>query len=312
MISGDKRYKNVTNPYAIPIPSGLKASRRAHSQHVGQNNRDIFTKMIFMREPYSRLLATYVDKLLAPNPIFWRDVSQHALKITRGNVNILKKGSVVCAHDLTFKEFIKFAIHVHDIHRQIDSHIVSINVQCSPCFHNYDIIGKMETFRMDAFSVFRRFGLNDTIRNMEKTFESDYEMDAVLDSINSPFSWMGDITKCMEVDEGLKRIWRKLQIRGMLALENKFPFANSVNVTANRFIDEVVKARSSTSKSLRKLSRNRAKIEIFRTVPIEDMRKLQQIYKLDFEMFEYDKEPRELYNREPVDKVYGYLDIAGM
>ena len=59
---------------------------------------EVTLQVMFTREPYSKLLSGYVDKLWAPNPYFWGTVGSHAIKAFRKP----QRSDVRCAHDLTF------------------------------------------------------------------------------------------------------------------------------------------------------------------------------------------------------------------
>ena len=66
-----RNYRNVTNPYDIPY------NRSYPTQHVISYHGSKF-RMVYVRNPYHRLLSGFVDKVLAPNTVYTGKESAHA------------------------------------------------------------------------------------------------------------------------------------------------------------------------------------------------------------------------------------------
>ncbi|XP_070809086.1 carbohydrate sulfotransferase 8 [Pituophis catenifer annectens] len=115
--------------------------------HKGINYRlSTYTKMLFVREPFEKLVSAFRDKFEHPNnyyhPVFGRPIiSKYRPNATK---EALRTGSGV-----EFKEFIQYLL---DVHRPVgmDIHWDHINRLCSPCLVDYDFIGKFETMEEDA------------------------------------------------------------------------------------------------------------------------------------------------------------------
>ncbi|XP_042294575.1 carbohydrate sulfotransferase 8 [Sceloporus undulatus] len=113
----------------------------------GINHRlSTYTKMLFVREPFEKLVSAFRDKFEHPNnyyhPVFGRPIiSKYRVNATK---EALRTGSGV-----TFKEFIQYLL---DVHRPVgmDIHWDHVNRLCSPCLIDYDFIGKFETMEEDA------------------------------------------------------------------------------------------------------------------------------------------------------------------
>ena len=54
---------------------------------------------MFTREPYSKLLSGYIDKLFAPNPYFWNVIGRFIIQKFRKYPSLR---SLECGHDVTF------------------------------------------------------------------------------------------------------------------------------------------------------------------------------------------------------------------
>nr|XP_060644442.1 carbohydrate sulfotransferase 8 [Anolis sagrei ordinatus] len=113
----------------------------------GINHRlSTYTKMLFVREPFEKLVSAFRDKFEHPNnyyhPVFGRPiVSKYRANATK---EALRTGSGV-----TFPEFIQYLL---DVHRPVgmDIHWEHVNRLCSPCVIDYDFIGRFETMEEDA------------------------------------------------------------------------------------------------------------------------------------------------------------------
>uniref|UniRef100_H3AKJ6 Carbohydrate sulfotransferase n=2 Tax=Latimeria chalumnae TaxID=7897 RepID=H3AKJ6_LATCH len=105
-----------------------------------------YTKVLFVREPFERLVSAFRDKFEHPNnyyhPVFGKAI------ISKYRVNAsqeaLRTGSGV-----TFKEFIQYLM---DVYKPVgmDIHWDHVNRLCSPCLIDYDFIGKFESMEEDA------------------------------------------------------------------------------------------------------------------------------------------------------------------
>ncbi|KAL0155080.1 hypothetical protein M9458_049343, partial [Cirrhinus mrigala] len=110
-----------------------------------------YTKVLFLREPFERLVSAFRDKFESPNsyyhPVFGKPIiskyrsnaTQHALRTGAG---------------VTFKEFIQYLL---DVHRPVgmDIHWEPVGHLCSPCLLDYDFIGKFETLEEEANFLLR-------------------------------------------------------------------------------------------------------------------------------------------------------------
>ncbi|KAG2469859.1 CHST8 sulfotransferase, partial [Polypterus senegalus] len=115
---------------------------------------DTYTKVLFVREPFERLVSAFRDKFEHPNsyyhPIFGKPIiSKYRANASRA---ALRTGAGV-----TFKEFIQYLL---DVHKPVgmDIHWDHVNRLCSPCLINYDFIGKFETMEEDANFVLHMIG----------------------------------------------------------------------------------------------------------------------------------------------------------
>ncbi|XP_069495425.1 carbohydrate sulfotransferase 8 [Ambystoma mexicanum] len=105
-----------------------------------------YTKMLFIREPFERLVSAFRDKFEHANnyyhPVFGKAIiSRYRQNATQ---EALRTGSGV-----QFKEFMQYLL---DVHRPVgmDIHWDHVSRLCSPCLIDYDFIGKFESMEEDA------------------------------------------------------------------------------------------------------------------------------------------------------------------
>ncbi|XP_068811715.1 carbohydrate sulfotransferase 8 isoform X2 [Struthio camelus] len=105
-----------------------------------------YTKMLFIREPFEKLVSAFRDKFEHPNnyyhPVFGKAI------ISRYRVNATKE-ALRTGSGVKFKEFIQYLL---DVHRPVgmDIHWDHVNRLCSPCLIDYDFVGKFESMEDDA------------------------------------------------------------------------------------------------------------------------------------------------------------------
>lgn len=140
-------------------------------------------KIIFVRDPFERLVSTYQNKFVAKySKYFHESFGRKIVQRYRRNATAqaLKTGS-----DVRFNEFVRFVLDAeHESDSLLNEHWERYYKQCQPCLLNYDYIGKFETLVDDTREVLTRAKVigklrapyvADTFRNNEKTLKSLYQ-----------------------------------------------------------------------------------------------------------------------------------------
>ncbi|PVD36052.1 hypothetical protein C0Q70_03022 [Pomacea canaliculata] len=225
------------------------------------------TKAVFVRDPYSRMFSAWVDKAFTPNPFYWTVWGAEAIHTFRKRATSKES---FCGSDVTFAEVMALAAS------------------------GTTFVGKMETFGRDLNRLITCLNVSNKDYFRSKEFRQDYVRDAIEDSVNSPWSWLANITKCMSISEAAKRVWRKLQIRGIISRRFPFPFTEmeSSSLLAGEFIEAALSAhRRSTDKDELKTQKEEAMMEAYSTVDSNVLLKLRGVFREDFEMFGYSSTP---------------------
>ena len=258
------------------------------------------TSFVFVREPYSRLMSAYVDKLFCPNTLFWQGTGKYIVKNFRENPS---KSSLRCGHDVTFPEFISYVIHAQETGAHRDGHFIPIHDHCDFCNANYDYIGHLETISEDLPYV-----LN--VIHSPVNYSNDYETETLKGSVAWVMKKMrSDIQDCMPLEEAGRRLWKKLIIRGLIDKYQPFPFIpeKAKNVSQTKFLEEALAAMSRSRRwEERRQQHTEALREAFSFLPLNQRLKLKKILFLDFKMFGFDPEPETVFPRTPFVKEQGF------
>ncbi|XP_074489410.1 carbohydrate sulfotransferase 8 [Sebastes fasciatus] len=113
-----------------------------------------YTKVLFVREPFERLVSAFRDKFESPNsyyhPVFGRPIiSRYRANATH---TALRTGAGV-----TFREFVQYLL---DVRRPVgmDIHWEPISQLCNPCLLRYNFIGKFESLKEEANFLLQNIG----------------------------------------------------------------------------------------------------------------------------------------------------------
>ncbi|XP_045177072.2 carbohydrate sulfotransferase 9-like [Mercenaria mercenaria] len=290
MIDSEKKFSHLVNPYEISFDTEYAATKFVWNPRIKSKPY----KVMFTRDPYNRLFSFYVDKLLAPNPYFWKTVGVKIAALTRGVRGRTRKD--ICGHDITFPEFIKYVIHTLETRRDVDPHWVEMERSCYPCEMEYDFVGKMENFQEDSIDILKKLGLTKMASFLEKNGKEVSDIDAIGDTLNQPFAFRKQYGRCISFKEAILRSWRKLQIRGLIENDTlNITLINDSALTLSGIIAIAKELRKSSTAPGRKQIKNAMYKAIWSNVSLSDLYKLQELYAKDFNLFGYDNMPTTIF-----------------
>ncbi|XP_069122905.1 carbohydrate sulfotransferase 11-like [Argopecten irradians] len=287
----------IISPYNIRPENALLNYRNLASETFDEID-DILkfsVKFMVVRDPYTRLLSGYIDKLYSPNVYFWDTIGEHIVRTVRPNATMMSK---TCGHDVTFLEFLKYVIKSQTTGDKKDSHFMPAAEICNPCKVKFDIISHMETFNYDIRYILETFNLRSYLSVIDGP---SYNMvnDTIYDVAQVFLSMRTDIRRCMDVHNALLRVWEKLQIKGIVTMDTPCPFRKSdvFDLTIDSMTSVIRKAFDSASLSVLESQRKSLFLEYYRQIPIETLRKLAYVFRQDFDYFGYDQYPKLLFKR---------------
>ena len=302
----ERPLKGYKHPFEVPIPSVLTLK---HTGYDPRGNYIDWFRFMFARNPYSRLLSIYVDKLLVPNPVHWKMNGKDSIQMFRKNASRM---SLKCGHDPSFLEYVQFVVWSLQTGKKIDNHFRTASEMCMPCRMNFSFIGKMENGKDDFIYVLKQFGLDSVVRVMGDRFHNLTAEDAIVDSITAPYGWKKNILICMNWNEALMRVWRKLQIRGLVGLNQLYPLneTRAQTIEAKEFIHLAMKARERSSNYELKNQKKKIFESIYRTIPDDVLSQIRDVYSLDFKLFGYVDSPNAFFSdRTSKNLQYDYINF---
>ena len=290
----------------------LKKFLSNHTHTEVEEFKSKSVKFLFVREPYSRLLSAYNNKILLPNPLFW-NMGKKIVAAIRHNPS---NESLKYGHDVTFAEYIKYVLIQFESGKLLDPHFAPMNTICDPCRFNFDYFGKLETFASDAEFIIEK--LKEKNKNISINF-ADFDKETAMDRVNAQTNFL--FAKLKET-KGLKypsynfylRVWRDLQIAGHLSKELDMPILKSeqnLTLSKDEFLNLVKYALSRPmNQTLVKKQRGEALLQAYRSVPKEDLERLSKFVKKDCILFGYDERPRHIFDQSslPNQETFNYFD----
>ncbi|XP_045199727.2 carbohydrate sulfotransferase 14-like [Mercenaria mercenaria] len=302
-------FTNVTDPFktrGMAAFGGYKTAEKIPFYELS-NILSYSTKFIFVREPYERLLSGYVDKLFLPYAPYWFELGRFIVKSFRQNGG---SSASSCGDDVTFEEFVRYYLNSLKTNTRRDVHFSHNYEHCRPCEIDYDYIAKLENFKEDTLFILKEMGLDNIIQI--KNFEKETERDAIIDAIDWGFDVYDRVDKCITKYKTLLKIYKRLQIRGIISKDVPFPFSNKTveTVHIDEYKDSLLNAHAqSGTREKRKLNRKEAFLEAYSTLPYELRTELQKELSADAELFGYDTYPENLKVAESYAPKFRYFDV---
>ncbi|XP_070205483.1 uncharacterized protein [Littorina saxatilis] len=247
------------------------------------------TLFVFVREPYSRLLSAYVDKLFAPNPLYWRRIGTYVAENFRPSPS---EPSVRCGHDVTFAEFVLYFLHSQSSRSHREPHFIPAHDHCNFCVYNYTYVGHLETISEDLPFILK--ALHSPIQ-----YARNFQNDTIRNNLRTLFEKRAHgVRSCMTLDEACRRVWKRWQVRGVISKTLSFPFTsetmNNISLSTFEAAAQDAHERSGSKTEMAKQKRE-ALAEAFSTVSMEMKLKLKKWLYLDCDLFGFDSSPREVF-----------------
>ncbi|XP_005094018.2 carbohydrate sulfotransferase 11 [Aplysia californica] len=317
----------MKSPFDVPVvkvePTYFRKfflKDRPHTPELTASIHSLKTRLIFIRDPYARIYSSYVDKLIAPNPIHWKRWGTPIAQMYReGNDKITSEQDPrLCGHDATFSEWIRYTL---DVAWKSDVHVMLASSMCPACLYNFTVIGKMETFIRDSLHVAAQLNISESQIGFDR-MEADAAADAIEDSSKDSLSnyWLKLSTRCVTKKDVLQRILRKVQLRGFVSWRYQFNLTDEEvkNMNLKTYVEILTQARNKFYNAAElKLQKKHAFKEAYAAVSAVLIRRIADTYKIDADMFGYETLPMELMQLEHVANTHAFdhtkpWDLSGL
>ncbi|XP_071958364.1 carbohydrate sulfotransferase 11-like [Antedon mediterranea] len=140
--------RSVNTAWKSKIPQLHKYSPEKQKEIL-----ETYTKFMFVRHPFSRLLSAFNDKLKASKNKTTAMQNQVGKRIIH---KFRLKSNISETYDIRFEEFFEFVIS--EMRATDNAHWRAAHRLCFPCEIHYDIIGKLEDVDNDAKYILKKSG----------------------------------------------------------------------------------------------------------------------------------------------------------
>lgn len=250
-----------------------------------------------VREPYSRLMSGYIDRLVTFPPS-WEIYGLEIAAWLHPN-DTHPKG-----HNTSFPDFIKYFIRSQKTGWLFDWHFAPMTAKCDPCSMPIDFITKLETAKDDMTYIADNIAGDKNITERINSQEFiDNTVDLMAAKSMSQLTFENIITKSISMCDILKVLWWSFKLRGYLPLDSPFPLTKDqcdnykTKNLAKRFSDisQEVYLLHSKGKLDRNKQARKVMVELFLQVPLDERIQVRDILAKDFKLFGYDPQPSDLF-----------------
>ncbi|KAL2100791.1 hypothetical protein ACEWY4_002552 [Coilia grayii] len=173
------------------------------SRHLMKIKLKKYTKFLFVRDPFVRLISAYRNKFEEENQEFYKGFARVMLKRYRNYSD--PPASVVDAFAAgirpTFSNFIQYLLDPRtEKEAPYNEHWRQMYRLCHPCQINYDFVGKLETLDEDAEQLLRILRVDNVVqfpRSHRNRTTSSWEQDWFA---NIPYELRSQLYKLYEAD----------------------------------------------------------------------------------------------------------------
>ncbi|XP_072240861.1 carbohydrate sulfotransferase 12-like isoform X1 [Leuresthes tenuis] len=171
--------KPYTDPEAVPPDlvhnSSIHLTFAKFWRHYGSLSRHLmalklqhYTKFLFVRDPFVRLISAFRNKFGRPNEDFYRQFGSLMLR-QYGNVSGSLPATAAEAFAAgikpTFQQFITYLLDPETERESIfNEHWRQVYRLCHPCQVKYDFIGRLETLETDAEQLLKLLKVDHLLR----------------------------------------------------------------------------------------------------------------------------------------------------
>ncbi|XP_067884480.1 carbohydrate sulfotransferase 12-like [Heterodontus francisci] len=197
MIVLSARITKQGTPYHDPleIPMGVVHSLPNHytlynfrkrygefSKHVMNIKLKKYTKFLFVREPFVRLISAFRNKFEKKNQFFYHAYARGMLKLYANYSDPPPSVDEAFSAGIkpTFSNFIQYLLDSGMKDRPFDDHWRQIHRLCHPCQINYDFIGKLESLDEDASYLLKLLNVEKLVQfppGLQNRTDSNWEED---------------------------------------------------------------------------------------------------------------------------------------
>lgn len=176
------------------------------ARHLMKIKLKKYTKFLFVRDPFVRLISAYRSKFEIENEEFYRSFAVTMLKRYSNHTDPPKSVVEAFAAGIkpSFSNFIQYLLDPRtEEHMPFNEHWRQVHRLCHPCQINYDFVGKLETLDEDAEYLLSLLNVDNVVQfppSYHNRTVSSWEEDWFA---NIPVEWRRELYKLYEADFSL-------------------------------------------------------------------------------------------------------------
>ncbi|MBN3271544.1 CHSTC sulfotransferase, partial [Polyodon spathula] len=176
------------------------------ARHLMKIKLKKYTKFLFVRDPFVRLISAYRSKFEIENEEFYRSFAVTMLKRYTNHTTPPKSVVEAFAAGIkpSFSNFIQYLLDPRtEEHMPFNEHWRQVHRLCHPCQINYDFVGKLETLDEDAEYLLSLLNVDNVVQfppSYHNRTVSSWEEDWFA---NIPVEWRRELYKLYEADFSL-------------------------------------------------------------------------------------------------------------
>ena len=242
--------------------------------------------VVFVREPYGRLISAYFNKILI-RPVYWQQFGHTVMKMA-GVIPETADYTDKCSLYATFPEFIRYFIQMEKTGRGRDDHFIPQHEHCRMCQDDYTYIAHLETIGDDLDYILQSVNIDLKVKKKRSCVLQ--EVDWILNSENKYVRACSDNSNY----DVLKKYWLSHQVGGKISDRMEFPISkgDAKRLDVRKFADMVYMAIINSKGTFSSSEQKRKHmINLYKQVPLRDREAVKEILAKDFQMFQYDPKP---------------------
>ncbi|XP_069503713.1 carbohydrate sulfotransferase 12 [Ambystoma mexicanum] len=173
------------------------------SRHLMKIKLKKYTKFLFVRDPFVRLISAFRSKFLLENEEFYRSFAVPILKLFSNHTDFPATVSEAFSSGMipSFNQFIQYLLDSQtEKEKPFNEHWRQVYRLCHPCQIEYDFIGKLETLNEDAAQLLRLLDVDTRLQfppSYRNRTASSWEEDWFA---KIPVAWRQQLYKLYEAD----------------------------------------------------------------------------------------------------------------
>lgn len=173
------------------------------SRHLMKIKLKKYTKFLFVRDPFVRLISAFRSKFELENEEFYRKFAVPMLKMYSNHTSLPASVSEAFSAGLkvSFANFIQYLLDPHtEKLAPFNEHWRQVHRLCHPCQIDYDFVGKLETLDQDAAQLLRLLKVDKLLHfppSYRNRTASSWEDDWFA---KIPLAWRQQLYKLYEAD----------------------------------------------------------------------------------------------------------------